>query len=63
MMDEVMYEIREMTGQEYVHHYHGQEPGRDDEPLVARQVATVTDIATRTPSEGVERKLVAVAGG
>ena len=59
MMDEVMYEIREMTGQEYVHHYAGQEPAQDNEPIVAARVATVTDI---TPPAGGDQKLVAVAG-
>jgi 1-acyl-sn-glycerol-3-phosphate acyltransferase len=59
MMDEVMYEIGEMTGQEYVHHYAGQEPARDNEPMVAARVATVTDITT--PSD-LELKLVAAAG-
>ena len=62
MMDEVMYEIREMTGQEYVHHYHGQEPDEVREPLVPTRIATVTDISTKTPAEGIERKLVASAG-
>ncbi|MFK7918342.1 MAG: lysophospholipid acyltransferase family protein [Ilumatobacter sp.] len=62
MMDEVMYEIREMTGQVYVHHYAGQEPAQDTEPLVPGRVATVTDIASRTPAVETERKLVAAAG-
>jgi 1-acyl-sn-glycerol-3-phosphate acyltransferase len=56
MMDEVMYEIRELTGQEYVHHYAGEEPER------ATRVATVTDIATATAARGLDRKLVASAG-
>lgn len=59
MMDEVMYEIREMTGQEYVHHYAGQEPAHDNEPIVAARVATVTDI---TPHPDADRKLVAATG-
>jgi len=58
----VMYEIREMTGQEYVHHYAGQEPAQDNEPLVPTRIATVTDIASKTPEVGPERKLVAAAG-
>lgn len=61
MMDEVMYEIREMTGQTYVHHYAGQEPEQDNEPLVPMNVATVTDIASRMPVVDVEQKLVASA--
>lgn len=59
MMDEVMFEIREMTGQEYVHHYAGEEPNDVVDRVVATEIATVTDI---TPVENVERKLVAVAG-
>ncbi len=56
MMDEVMYEIRELTGQEYVHHYAGEEPES------VTRIATVTDITSVTPSAGIERKLVASAG-
>ncbi len=69
MMDEVMYEIREMTDQEYVHHYAGQEPKQDNEPLVPTRIASVadiasvTDISTKTAVEDLERKLVASAGG
>ncbi|MFT4658713.1 MAG: 1-acyl-sn-glycerol-3-phosphate acyltransferase [Candidatus Aldehydirespiratoraceae bacterium] len=59
MMDEVMYEIREMTGQRYVHHYAGQEPQQDHEPMVAARVATVSDI---TPSSEADRKLFVAAG-
>jgi len=56
MMDEVMFEIRELTGQEYVHYYAGEEPER------ATRVATVTDIASVNSAAGIERKLVASAG-
>jgi 1-acyl-sn-glycerol-3-phosphate acyltransferase len=56
MMDEVMYEIRELTGQEYVHSYAGEEPEG------ATRIATVTDIASVSPSAGIERKLIASAG-
>lgn len=59
MMDEVMFEIREMTGQEYVHHYADQEPTEVVEPIVMAKIATVIDI---TPLENDERELVAVAG-
>ena len=60
MMDEVMFEISELTGQQYVHHYAGQEPADAPQPVAPAAIATVTDI---TPLGGVERKLVAVAGG
>lgn len=63
MMDEVMYEIREMTGQEYVHHYAGEEQALEVEPIVATPVATVIDIISKIPGEEIERKLVATAGG
>ncbi|MGA9275666.1 lysophospholipid acyltransferase family protein [Ilumatobacter sp.] len=56
MMDEVMYEIREMTGQTYVHHYAGEAPAEKT------PVATVTQIATIAMPVERERKLVASAG-
>jgi 1-acyl-sn-glycerol-3-phosphate acyltransferase len=59
MIDEVMFEVQEMTGQQYVHHYAGQEPTDLDERVDAAPIATVTDI---TPVVQVERKLVAVGG-
>ncbi len=62
MMDEVMYEIREMTGQQYVHHYHGQEPDDVVASVEPTRIATVTDISTKSTSAGVERKLVAATG-
>ncbi|MEP1126194.1 MAG: lysophospholipid acyltransferase family protein [Ilumatobacter sp.] len=62
MMDEVMYEIREMTGQQYVHHYHGQEPDDVVASVEPTRIATVTDISTKSPVEGLERKLVAATG-
>lgn len=58
MIDEVMFEIREMTGQEYVNLYAGEEP--DTEPVIAGRVASVTD-----PHDLVERRFepaLAVAG-
>ena len=55
MIDEVMFEIRELSGQEYVNRYHGDEA--DSEPTVKAQVGHVTDA---TP---VERELVAAADG
>lgn len=59
MTDEVMFEIREMTGQRYVHHYAGQEPNEIHERFVAAEIATVTDIS---PVDDSDHKLVAVAG-
>ena len=60
MMDEVMYEIREMTGQTYVHHYGGSDRGAEVETVEATRVASVTDIAdVRTAPR--ERQLVASA--
>jgi 1-acyl-sn-glycerol-3-phosphate acyltransferase len=56
MMDEVMYEIREMTGQEYVHHYAGEAPAE------TTRVATVTDISRASAPAGVAPELVASAG-
>ena len=56
MMDEVMFEIRELTGQRYVHHYAGEEPAS------ATRVASVSDLATPTTARGLEPKLVASAG-
>jgi 1-acyl-sn-glycerol-3-phosphate acyltransferase len=41
MIDEVMFEIREMTGQEYVNVYAGQSP--DAEPVVPGRIARVTE--------------------
>jgi 1-acyl-sn-glycerol-3-phosphate acyltransferase len=62
MTDEVMYEIRELTGQEYVNTYAGERA--ETEPTVAARVASVTDAATRfdTDSRHRDRELVAVAG-
>ena len=45
MIDEVMYEIRELTGQTYVNMYAGEQA--ETEPTVAARVASVTDAATR----------------
>ncbi len=65
MMDEVMYEIREMTGQEYVHHYAGEDPAEVVQPVSpvdAVRIATVTDITALTPASGLDRELVVSAG-
>jgi len=56
MMDEVMYEIRAMTGQTYVHHYAGEAPAEQT------RVATVTDISPIAVVAEPERKLVASVG-
>jgi 1-acyl-sn-glycerol-3-phosphate acyltransferase len=57
MMDEVMYEIREMTGQEYRNVYAGSTA--ETEPTVAAKVATVDDDDADAAGE---RELVSVAG-
>lgn len=54
MIDEVMYEIRELTGQTYVDTYAGQTA--ETEPTVAARVASVRDRAAD------ERELQLVAG-
>jgi len=56
MMDEVMYEIREMTNQEYVHYYAG------EEPEATTRIATVTDISSVSTPVGAERTLIASTG-
>jgi 1-acyl-sn-glycerol-3-phosphate acyltransferase len=60
MMDEVMFEIREMTGQEYVHHYAGETPDETVEPIAPGRVATVTDISPPRLADQPHRELVAV---
>lgn len=55
MIDEVMFEIRELSGQEYVNRYHGDEA--DSEPTVTAHVGHVTDAVP------AERELVAAADG
>jgi len=60
MIDEVMYEIREMTGQEYLNTYAGAKA--ETEPTVEARVAGVNDVADPSP-EPDERRLLAVAGG
>ena len=58
MTDEVMFEIREMTGQTYTNVYAGQ-ADTADEPKPSR-VATVVDDRPASPA-GDERTLVAAA--
>jgi 1-acyl-sn-glycerol-3-phosphate acyltransferase len=54
MIDEVMFEIRELSGQEYVNRYHGDDA--ESEPTVTARVANVTE-------QPAERKLIAAADG
>jgi 1-acyl-sn-glycerol-3-phosphate acyltransferase len=62
MIDEVMFEIRELTGQTYVNSYAG--AAAETEPTVAGRVSSVAepipDIAPRVESD--ERHLTLVAG-
>jgi hypothetical protein len=63
MIDEVMFEIRELTGQTYVNTYAG--ATAETEPTVAARVASVSDpgpapVATSTAT--IERELSLVAG-
>ncbi|MET0908194.1 MAG: lysophospholipid acyltransferase family protein [Ilumatobacteraceae bacterium] len=62
MIDEVMYEIRELTGQTYVNTYAGETA--EAEPTVAARVASVTDAATRFEhsDRSQQREYAAVAG-
>ena len=59
MTDEVMFEIREMTGQTYVNTYAGARA--ETEPTVEAKVAGVNDDVDITP-EPNKVALVAVAG-
>ena len=43
MIDEVMFEIREMTGQTYVNHYAGEKPDTPTEQVTVARPAHVTD--------------------
>jgi 1-acyl-sn-glycerol-3-phosphate acyltransferase len=62
MIDEVMYEIRELTGQTYVNTYAGEKA--ETEPTVAARVASVTDAASRFEhiDRSQHREYAAVAG-
>ncbi len=64
MIDEVMFEIRELTGQEYVNRYHGDTA--DYEPTVTAHVAHTTDTPTRgepspPTSAAIEREMLAAS--
>ncbi len=52
MIDEVMFEIRELSGQDYVNRYHGDDA--ESEPTVTARVANVTE-------QPAERELVTVS--
>ena len=54
MMDEVMFEIRDLTGQAYRDVYAGQQP--ESEPMVPSRVATVEE----TDEHAGDRELVSV---
>jgi len=62
MIDEVMYEIRELTGQTYVNNYAG--ATAETEPTVAGRVSSVVEpIGGAAPLDpAVERQLTLVAG-
>jgi len=62
MTDEVMYEVRELTGQTYVNTYAGAKA--ETEPTIEAQVGKVTDEEHRlAPKAGaIERELAPVAG-
>lgn len=63
MIDEVMYEIRELTGQTYVNTYAG--ATAETEPTLAGRVGSVSDPAvdrSHTSPSAVERELTLVAG-
>jgi 1-acyl-sn-glycerol-3-phosphate acyltransferase len=60
MIDEVMYEIREMTGQTYVNRYAGSTA--ETEPTIAGQVASVSDPVPEVVEAVDERELALVGG-
>lgn len=63
MIDEVMYEIRELTGQTYVNEYAGAKA--EAEPTLAAKVSSVSDPLPDVPSRSdtlVDRELTLVAG-
>lgn len=60
MIDEVMFEIRELTGQTYVNAYAGSTA--ETEPTVAARVASVAEPAAASVAPLPERQLTLVAG-
>jgi len=62
MIDEVMFEIRELTGQSYINTYAGEKA--ETEPTVAARVASVSDpspVRVGSSLAAVERELALVA--
>jgi 1-acyl-sn-glycerol-3-phosphate acyltransferase len=60
MIDEVMYEIRELTGQTYVNHYAGAKA--ETEPTLEAKVSSVGDDQLDLSALDDERQLTLVAG-
>lgn len=61
MIDEVMFEIRELTGQEYVNVYAGQRA--ETEPTITARPGRVgDDLSSLSTTEDRERELVGVGG-
>ena len=61
MTDEVMFEIAQMTGQEYVHRYTGES---EAEPVVEARVASVSELPDPAPAEDdVDELRMAAAAG
>jgi 1-acyl-sn-glycerol-3-phosphate acyltransferase len=50
MTDEVMFEIREMTGQAYVNHYAGEKPDTPTEQVIVARPARVSDPVIDEPA-------------
>ena len=58
MIDEVMFEVRELSGQTYVNHYHGQTA--ESEPTVAARVGHIADAANRFEQQQVDEARIAL---
>lgn len=58
MTDEVMYEIREMTGQDYVNSYAGEKA--ETEPTIEAQVGNVADASLAASDSALEGALAGV---
>ena len=61
MIDEVMFEVREMTGQTYVHQYHG-ETNERGEPVVAGRIGRVGRQARAAASDDDEEPVLLDVG-
>ncbi|MFT7501385.1 MAG: 1-acyl-sn-glycerol-3-phosphate acyltransferase [Gammaproteobacteria bacterium] len=59
MIDEVMFEVRELSGQTYVNQYHGQTA--ESEPTVAARVGNITDAAHQFEQQRVDAARIALA--